>query len=551
MLRFLILFIAVSLFGGNALAISPDSVVVVYNSNSAGSERIARHYVEKRGVPAGNLIGIDCSNRETVDWATFIEGVFNPLRAELLERGLMKGQLTGYTDADGRTIFNLESNSVRYMVLCRGVPLRIQNDAVRHEHAAEQPQQQQFVTNRASVDAELSLLPQSETPIIGFVPNPLYNQRTVADAVNQSIIRVTRLDGPSVESAMALVDRALEAEQTGLLGRAYIDIGGRHPRGDEWLRGVANGMQQIGYDLTVDSSPDVFSEYDRFDAPAFYFGWYADHAVGPMMAEGFEFVPGAVGFHIHSFSADTLRSDSRRWAGPLVGRGMTATVGNVWEPFLELTHNPVLFFRALVEGQTLADAAYHSLPVLSWQAVAIGDPLYRPMKVNVETQLRQAETSPNPLSAYAVIRVMNLLNARNDTAQAITLGRQGLVRFGGLPMAIALAKLQFDANEPVAAVLTLKSQLPQGTIAGNEQAALVYTAAQLLAENNQHDEALAIMRRLLERPELPRTLEIKYLGDAFSTARSAGDSTLAASYSTRLGRLKAEELAEANAAKEN
>lgn len=541
-----LLILVVILLGSRTLA-SPASVVVVYNSNSDGSERIARHYAEQRGVPAENLIGIDCPTRETTDWETFIDRVFNPLRQELVQRGLMTGDILAEKDAEGRSRFHLESNQVRYMVLCRGMPLRIQNDPDRHQHAAEQPQQQQFVTNRASVDAELSLLPQSDTPIIGPLPNPLFNQSSVGEAIDRSVIRVTRLDGPTVEAAMALVDRALEAERTGLLGRAYVDIGGRHPRGDEWLRAVANGLQQMGYDLSVDSSPDVFGEYDRFDAPAFYFGWYADHATGPMMVDGFEFVPGAVGFHIHSFSADTVRSDTRRWAGPLVSRGMTATVGNVWEPFLELTHNPALLLRALVEGKPLGDAAMFALPFLSWQAVVIGDPLYRPMKVGIEQQIQQAERDPNPLSPYAIIRVMNLLQARGETARALAIGRQALNRFGGLPLAISLAKLQLENGAAAEAALTLDSQLPPPGPISRMDIPLVHAAAKLLADNRRDADALKITQRLLQQPDLPRPVQIKLLGDAFAAARGSGDHALAADYSRRLGQLKAEELAESNA----
>ena len=34
--------------------------------------------------------------------------------------------------------------------------------------------------------------------------------------------------------------------------------------------------------------------------------------------------------------------------------------------------------EALVRGQNFGDAACESLPALSWQAIAVGDPLYRP-----------------------------------------------------------------------------------------------------------------------------------------------------------------------------
>jgi len=41
-------------------------------------------------------------------------------------------------------------------------------------------------------------------------------------------------------------------------------------------------------------------------------------------------------------------------------------------------HRPHLLLRALARGHNFGDAVYYALPALSWQGVAIGDPLYRP-----------------------------------------------------------------------------------------------------------------------------------------------------------------------------
>ena len=100
----------------------------------------------------------------------------------------------------------------------------------------------------------------------------------------------------------------------------------------------------------------------RFDSPVFYFGWYAENLNGPFAREGFAFPPGAVAMHIYSYSAQSLRSAATGWCGPFVARGVTATVGNVFEPLLGFTHRPDLLVRALSLGKNF------------------GDPLYRPFK---------------------------------------------------------------------------------------------------------------------------------------------------------------------------
>ena len=66
-------------------------------------------------------------------------------------------------------------------------------------------------------------------------------------------------------------------------------------------------------------------------------------------------------------------------------------MGNVFEPYLQFTHQPHLLLRALARGATLAEAAYFALNVLSWQAILIGDPLYRPVAIELDEQMKNIE----------------------------------------------------------------------------------------------------------------------------------------------------------------
>ena len=90
------------------------------------------------------------------------------------------------------------------------------------------------------------------------------------------------------------------------------------------------------------------------------------------------FTPGAVAVHIHSFSAASLRNPAAHWAAPLLVRGAAATMGNVYEPYLDLTPHLDIFNDRLLGGFTFAESAYMSLKVLSWMTTIVGDPLYRP-----------------------------------------------------------------------------------------------------------------------------------------------------------------------------
>ena len=58
---------------------------------------------------------------------------------------------------------------------------------------------------------------------------------------------------------------------------------------------------------------------------------------------------------------------------------MAATIGPVYEPYVQAFPLPDIFFNALTEGYLCLGEAYLvSLPFLSWQMVLIGDPLYKP-----------------------------------------------------------------------------------------------------------------------------------------------------------------------------
>jgi len=202
----------------------------------------------------------------------------------------------------------------------------------------------------------------------------------------------------------AMILSGLEAEKNGLLGRAYVDLGGPHAAGDRWLDATRARLVDLGYFCDVNPPGGAFGAADRFDAPVLYFGWYAGTVNGPFLREGFRFPPGAIALHIHSFSAGTLRDPSAQWCAPFVARGVAATFGNVFEPYLEFTLRPDLLLARLVEGATLGDAAYFATPVLGWQGVVLGDPLYRPFTVRLEEQIARLGTLPPTLAGYAVAR---------------------------------------------------------------------------------------------------------------------------------------------------
>lgn len=116
-------------------------------------------------------------------------------------------------------------------------------------------------------------------------------------------------------------------------------------------------------------------------------------------------MPGAFAYHLHSYSAHTLRSTTQNWCGPLLAAGAAATMGCVDEPYLEGTPNIGLFFACwLPAGFTFGEAAYACQRALSWQTTVIGDPLYRPYGKTPRDQHDALQRSHSKLIEWADLR---------------------------------------------------------------------------------------------------------------------------------------------------
>jgi uncharacterized protein (TIGR03790 family) len=502
-------------------------VVLLANSRQPESVQLAEFYAKARAVPPGNIIALPLPETESITWREFIDQVWQPLQDELLRRGWIDGTASELLDRFGRRRYARAGHRISYLVVCRGVPLRIYHDPTLLEEKPGRKIREQFNTNEGAVDSELSLVAQSGYELTALVTNPLFGNERPTAVDEELVVKVSRLDGPSWTSARNLVTSALEAERIGLMGRYYIDLHGPEAEGDRWLEGARAALQKLGFDGDTEESGATFDTAARFDAPAFYFGWYAGNLNGPFAREGFVFPAGAIALHIHSFSAQTLRSDSSGWVGPLVARGVTATVGNVFEPYLGFTHRPDLLMRALARGKNFGDAVYFSLPALSWQEVAIGDPLYRPFKVPPESQ---------GALPYAIIRRANLLAAAGDSAGARALLKATQRDQPSLVVGLALARQALADHEPAAAVAAIDFAPALKTIRPQDWT-LLREIAGLLAANGARPAALQIYHNL-GRAKAPTPEAFKaVLIEARQVADAAGDLMQSLDFAKQLSNL--------------
>lgn len=344
--------------------LQPREVAVVYNADSPLSCKAMQYYCKLRGIAPHQCIAL-----RDVAAGDISRGDFDiKIRMALLLAGREQGLCWPSGPANGRY-------TMRAMVLMPDLPLRIREEVgLEGKHKGPMP------GDAASVDSELMLL-GAEYPRNGFGRNVFYKSNNSLEAAKPRVMAVCRMDAPTETAVFRMMNDALKVERTGLHGWVVVDEGGPYPEGDKWLRGVVDLAHKQYQPLFHDTSRKTLAEaFPLMRDTAVYFGWYANPPNGPFRQGApadFQFAPGAIACHLHSFSATNVKT-ANSWVGALLQRGAAVSAGNVAEPMLGTCLNYDLFYERLLAGYTVAEAALMATPVVSWQGIVLGDPLYRP-----------------------------------------------------------------------------------------------------------------------------------------------------------------------------
>ncbi|HPC61015.1 MAG TPA: TIGR03790 family protein [Verrucomicrobiota bacterium] len=487
---------------------SGAEVVVVYNSRLAESRAVAAYYAQKRQVPTNQVFGFDLPTSEDMSRVDFRENLQKPLARALSTNKLWRiaSQIVPATNNQpGRVEWKVVESKIRYAALCYGVPLRINSDPNLKEPGTEnlRPEMRR---NEACVENELALLPliEQDVPLAGPLRNPVYTATNPAVLhPTNGVLLVSRLDGPSEAVARGLVDKALEAETFGLWGRAYFDL--RKPTeegmkaGEEWISNAAEICRRLGFETVVEETPSVFQPGFPMSQIAFYMGWYTENVAGPLAQPVVEFNPGAFAYHLHSYSAASLRATNRHWVGPFLDKGVTITMGSVTEPYLAGTPDLAVFAARLIfNGFSFGEAAYACQSVLSWQTTVVGDPLYRPFGKSPEQLHDELQLQNSPWLEWSFLRLLNLnLVNSKPVGDCIALLEQLDLTRKSAVLSEKLADLYQTQGKPSSAVHTLSQALklkpsPQQAIR------LRLKLGEGLAALNRPAEAYEVYREFLQ-----------------------------------------------------
>ncbi|QEG22429.1 TIGR03790 family protein [Mariniblastus fucicola] len=189
----------------------------------------------------------------------------------------------------------------------------------------------------ASLDSELALVLWPKYRRLGTTPNLLHPAFETSPL--RSVYRtlsVTRIDGPTPESALALIERATEATKIeSLSGKVYVDLRGATGndatanRKERWLQSVASQFKSVeNIDAVVESTAELFP-VDGCPDTMLYCGWYSLEKY----IDSFTFKPGAIAYHLTPGDALGIHdSDNQGWCRNLIEKGATVVVGSVGRP---------------------------------------------------------------------------------------------------------------------------------------------------------------------------------------------------------------------------
>ena len=364
-----------------------DRVLVIENTNSPTSVQIAKYYMEKRGLK--KVLQVSCPDssldvaNESLEFSVFQTSIEKPLRAYLAN-----------------------DSKIDYIVLNKGIPIRLTGAPVG------------FGNNRPSLDSYLAALDYFDKPEVlkvvidegGYLGkcfvNRFWNSNERFSHAKHGGYLVTRLDGYTTASALALVDNAVASEKTKPTGTIFLDSmplvepidASRIPlspvkNGQTDMEVISGlGFAEWNLDLFAASEglakrgiPVELERTEKFEGQRVgltgYASWGSNDA--KFVAENYlsiRFVPGAIAETAVSTSGRTFlpSSGGQSLIADLIEARVTGVKGYCDEPFLPAIASPTILFDRYTRGWNLAESFYAASRFVGWEDIVIGDPLCAP-----------------------------------------------------------------------------------------------------------------------------------------------------------------------------
>ncbi|MEN8107372.1 MAG: TIGR03790 family protein [Pseudomonadota bacterium] len=313
-----------------ATSLGPEQLGVIVNDNDPDSQAVAAYYMEKRGIPAGNLIHAQLTPGRKV---------MNPDRFRLL-----------LEDVRANT-----PASVQAYVLTWTLPYRVGCMSITTAFAA-------------GFDEAWCAKGCKATQ-----KSPYYNAGTTRPFTDLGVRPTMMLAGESFEDVRALIDRGIAADGSRPNGTGYLlsttdrarNVRARFYHGIILMQSDRFGLKVIQGN-TLQHRPGVM----------FYF-------TGLPHVKGIEtnrYRPGAIADHLTS-AGGKLSGSGQMSSLEWLKAGATGSYGTVVEPcaFVQKFPRPDIVINRYLNGETLIESYWKSV---AWpgQGIFIGEPLAAPFR---------------------------------------------------------------------------------------------------------------------------------------------------------------------------
>ena len=281
---------------------TPSEVLLIYNSNSPISTAIANYYAAQRGVT--NVLAVICQDsalnvtNETMTLADYTSEIETPIRTYLSSH-----------------------SGINFIVLTKGIPIRIRGAATGSENQGESPQNYgpsldcylaalDYSTDNGDVKATIA---GSGCQGVAWV-NKYYNSTSPFTHAQFGGYLVTRLDGFTQSDAMALVDHSLAATQNPVKGPILLVVDTDFGLGDKTTMPPTTPSTNVTKEESYDhGNADLLHAADILEANGIthdtvisnkpvgiqsnllgYFSWGSNGSLNDVAYDSTYFAPGAL-----------------------------------------------------------------------------------------------------------------------------------------------------------------------------------------------------------------------------------------------------------------
>lgn len=427
----------------------PENVLVVYKQpvdqdDSLGqiSQAVMEYYQNARNIPSSNIFGLDSLKSHSIT----VDGVTHPViisdGGNIIRDSINQESGTWYATQHAWKYFyqyvaapikdyianNNLTSTIRYIVLCKGVPYKIQACG---DHGTgignigvdgllcliNTDNYDTFLDSvytkwrRGAIDSVnynyiwlLSQIVNQYHSVTQYLDmNYRFKSGVYAGSWNQFNVKldylVSHLDGTSYDMVKDMIDLStvaihsndydwfIDADPIPCFGGSIMVV---------FANSAATALNSIGFlnysfDTTEDtvtyhnkpvmsySSNGVHTTLGPYHDPDCYNPAFTPDYIQSQL--NFEYAPGAIFNTAESYNAERLSSITRH-PGAEMGQvveffleGGTLAVGHTYEPLTSGMIEDGRMFPAYQLGYSFIDAAYLAMPHLAWQNVVIGDPL--------------------------------------------------------------------------------------------------------------------------------------------------------------------------------